>query len=228
MGTSASYRSPRTTKWNAVRVAISTTDIPAKRSVSEIWNAAGESDLDSAPVIEYYKAWLRAARTVSERMAEQSAPGLINEIVREARHLALEKGAGVSASAAERALQQCLREAAVGSSSLIAADSDSIKKQWNQLASVPDGRLTGIFLGSVVEQLTKFYVARDLPEYSGKSGLRHAADLNQRVDELGYAARTIVSEPSVEFAAHESPSKTWKMALVRCLGELTEMGRSGQ
>lgn len=224
MGTSASYRSPLTTKWNAVRVAIGTPSIPVNRSVSEVWNAAGESDLLTDSVAEVYTTWLEVAGELSHRAQETAPSTVLQEVVREARHRALAIGASVAASAAERALQQAAREAAVGTLSFIAAQPSQIREGWLSLReSSPEAR-TQLFLGHLIDQLTRFYVARDLPEYIGTKALPHASAFRARVDELGEAARAVVSETEVGRIDTGNPADAWRETLKKALAQLTEMG----
>src|SRR3954453_18940513 len=106
VGTSVSFRSPNTPRWQAFRGSLETSE-SLDRIRSELFNA-GESwgqEFASEAIAPFVRGLIRAYDTLGDALREVERPeGALLPIVREARAEAVAAGAPASLAIAERAL----------------------------------------------------------------------------------------------------------------------------
>lgn len=210
MGTSVSFLSPRTPRWQALDRGIQL-GFPTETLRAMLFSAAAPSwaeEIAHPSMAAWVDAVGRAHNDLAVRLRENANPAAaIGTVVKEARSEALEAGGSAATGLAERALQVTLL-ARAGGQNPFAATSDEAVVAWTRQRGTPDD-LVRAFAGEVFAQLARHVVARDLPVTLGGSGLPSLREARRVSDDLAAAARR-VTEDLHPPAFGAGAAKTWR------------------
>lgn len=200
MGTSSSYRSPPTPRWNAFNRALDA-ELPVQRIRAQLF-LAGESEWQRAlaePAMSAYAAALLDAHTtLAERLEHAERPGpVIAQVVVEARSALFDDGYSPAATVGERALRAVLIAASQSEVPVADATGAQAAEAWRRNRGDP-GRLLSRFLGTVFGEWAAHVAARDtarlVPERSSAQTRELARALSREVTEL--ASSVPIASPS--------------------------------
>lgn len=163
MGTSVSFRSPNTPRWQALRGSLEKSE-SLERIRSELFNA-GESwseEFANDAITPFVRGLVRAYDTLGDalRVAERPEHALL-PIVRKARLEAVAEGAPASLPIAERALMQTLVGAMRRNVPLAETSSVQAADAWQQNRGRSAAVLAQHYLTEVVRQFALHAVSRD-------------------------------------------------------------------
>ena len=214
MGTSVSFRSPNTPRWQALRGSLETSE-SLERIRSELFNA-GESWADEfadAAIAPFLRALLRAYDTMADAVSGVERPEwAILSIVREARSESIAAGAPASLAIAERALMRTLVDAMRGNSPLSASSAGEAASAWQANRGASAAGLAQRYLAEVVQQFALHAVSREAAAVFRRTGDAGASrELAQSVGET--AAEAARSARFEDGELREEPARAWAAAV---------------
>ncbi len=194
MGTSISFRSPRTPRWQALNAAYEA-QLPLEHMRALVF-AAGETDwapaLGDPALATFVDALAAAHEEMPARFGQSDRPdSVILECVRDARRALETDGFTPAISIAERALRAVLIGVTQGDSSLDELDSKTAAEQWVANRGQDAAALVHSFLGELLSQYTRHVVARDLPRLLGTGAMSNVEDLRSSSQALAAEAQSV-------------------------------------
>lgn len=186
MGTSSSFRSPQTPRWNVFNRALDS-QLPLERLRVTLF-LAGEVEwreaLQSPALARFAEVLARAYDDLPGRLAETERPAtIVSAVVGEARTACFEEGYSAALPVAERALRMILIRTTQDVVPLADASGEQAARAWLQNRGTP-ADLVQKFLGEVFGQWSAHVLARDLPRLAGPGSDRSVADLTELASEL--------------------------------------------
>lgn len=162
MGTSASFRSPHTPRWQAFTTALQTGQ-PLERVQSELFNAGAEweQELASPSVAAYAIALLEAHATLPDRLRSSERPELaLQAVVAEARQASEALPGSAAGAMAERALLGLLTRVAAGETSLARSAPEQAAERFAAARGTPAELVSG-YVGELLGQYARHVTARE-------------------------------------------------------------------
>jgi hypothetical protein len=214
VGTSVSFRSPNTPRWQALRASLETSE-SFDRIRSELFNA-GESwgeEFAHEAIAPFVTGLVRAFDTLAEALRSVDRPEhAVLPIVREARAEAVAAGAPASVALAERALMRTLVEAMRMETPLSAMSSDDAGRTWETKRGASASVLAQRYLAEVIRQFALHAVSRD-----AASVFRRTQDAGSSRDFAQTVADTAAEVAGVahfdERELREQPARAWATAV---------------
>jgi hypothetical protein len=220
MGTSASYRSPPTPRWNAV-LASYRSGAPLERMTSELFNAAGGAGGWQA-VLQGEAVRLYAHRVLSlyDELPvllrdSESATGGIQTAIDSLRGATLARRDQAGVAIGERALARLLIATVQRSTSLVDASGEEAAQAWTANRPRSKEALLSRYLGEVLRQLCLHLASRDLAGLLGTT-FAHAAEASALSRDLGDRAAALVADDQFGPATVEGdtiPAAAWSKAV---------------
>jgi hypothetical protein len=214
MGTSVSFRSPNTPRWQALRGSLETSE-SLERIRSELFNA-GESwgeEIANEAIAPFVQGLIQAYDTLDDALGQTERPEhAVLPIVREARSEAVAAGAPASLAIAERALMHTLAEALRGELPLAQSSSADAAEAWRQNRGSSAAALAQRYLAEVVRQFALHAVSRD-----AAAVFRRTADAGvsrEFARNVGDTAASVAN--AARFDDHElrqMPARAWAAAV---------------
>ena len=212
MGTSRSFRSPDTPRWNAVLAQISN-DEPHHQIRAELFNAGvldGWNEQFGRPgVAHLVEALVEAHRGLAGQLRQSNRPDTaIETLVAAARQGALRTGETPALAVAERALIRTLVRTARDDTALSESTPAQAAEAWEKNRGTP-ASLVGRFLGEVLHQFTCHVIARDAGQIVGTGPYEGARGVRGLERALAEEARELGASISVPAAEADLP-RVWK------------------
>lgn len=214
MGTSVSFRSPNTPRWQALRTSLETSE-SFDRIRSELFNA-GESwgeEFAHAAIAPFVAGLLRAYDTLAETLGQVDRPErAVLPIVREARAEAIAAGAPASLAIAERALMRTLVEAMRADAPLSEISSADAARAWEVNRGPSAAAFAQRYLGEVLRQFALHTVSRDAASVFRRTQDAGASrDFARAVSDT--AAAVAGSAQFDEQELRQQPARAWAVAV---------------
>lgn len=208
MGTSASFRSPLTPRWQALNRAYEA-DFPPDRLRVQLLLAAQPEwlpELCSPSLATFVEALTTSYDELGERLGQAERPSeAVADVVRRARDALAEEGWTAAAPFAERALQVVLISTARGDNPLGEASSAEAAEAWvSRRGDEPSG-LVRRFLGELLGQLARHAVARDAQRLVAEGTLANSADARRLTETVAAA----VARAADDVEIGEQPAERW-------------------
>lgn len=164
MGTSTSFRSPPTPRWQAFAVALRS-DVPLERLRSELFNAGveWESALADPAVASFAGQVVASFESLPGMLRQADRPETaILAVAADARRASSETGSASAAlPMAERALVNALMRAVAGDVSLAQLSAPDAADLFERRRGDP-GQLLGSFVGELFGQYARHVTAREM------------------------------------------------------------------
>jgi hypothetical protein len=228
MGTSSSFRSPSSPRWNVFNRALDN-QLPLERLRVTLF-LAGEVEwrdaLESPALARFAEVLSRSHGDLAVRLAEAERPAaIVGAVVGEARAACFEEGYSAALPVAERALRTILIQTTQDAVPLADADGEQAAKAWVQNRGTP-ADLVQRFLGEVFGQWSAHVLARDLPRLAGPGSDYSVADLGQLTTALSSEVADIAAR-SPGAALDEDLGSYWGKAVAAVFeqGRRLEPGR---
>jgi hypothetical protein len=214
MGTSVSFRSPNTPRWQALRGSLETSE-SLERIRSELFNA-GESwsdELASEAIAPFVRCLINAYDTLGEALVHVERPEhALLPIVRDARLEAVAAGAPASLALAERALMQTLAGAMRGEAPLAETSSADAAEAWNQNRGGSAAALAQRYLSEVVRQFALHAVSRDAAVvFRRTADAGRSREFARNVGETAAAVASLARFDDREL--RQAPARAWASAV---------------
>lgn len=221
MGTSTSYRSPPTPRWNAVQASYRT-GASLERTTSELFNAADAEGWQSVLQGNAPRLYARELLVLHHelpaqlREAETAAAGT-QAIIDDVRNRALDEFGGDAAVAiAERAFARLLVAMFQDDVPLAHASGADAARAWGRLRPSSSRLLIARYLSEVLRQLVLYLANRDLAAHVGTTfeSVAEARALSRRLGER--AAGLVADEEFPRLDVDEAVvENTWPQAVAR-------------
>jgi hypothetical protein len=210
MGTSRSFRSPATPRWNAVISQIAN-DEPHEQIRAELFNAGfldgWSEELGRPGVALLVKALVDAHGQLGTELREANRPdAAIEGVVAAARQEALRADEAPALAVAERALIRTLVGTAREDIALSESTPVQAAEAWEHNRGTP-ASLVGRFLGEVLHQFTCHVIARDAGQIVGRGYYEGARAVRTLERELAEQARVVGASVQVSGTAAELPQR---------------------
>lgn len=195
MGTSSSFRSPLTPRWNVFNRALDN-QMPLERLRASLF-LAGEAEwreaLGAPALGAFADALLRAHGSLAERFAMADQPAaVVATIVSEARAASFEEAYSPALPVAERALRAVLIKAAQDPVPLADAEGPQAAAAWMQNRGDPLDLLRS-YVGEVFGQWSAHVLSRDAARLCGPNSEISGAEIRR----LGQDLATEVAELAI-------------------------------
>lgn len=163
MGTSSSFRSPKTPRWDVFNRALDH-QLPLERLRVTLF-LAGEAEwrqaLDAPALANFAEVLVDAHGSMSTRLAHAEHPAsVIAAVVTEARSALFDEAYSPALPVAERALRVVLVQTAQGSVPLADASGEQAAQAWERNRGDADA-LVGRYIGELFGQWAAHVMARD-------------------------------------------------------------------
>ncbi|MGO9762690.1 MAG: hypothetical protein ACLP1Q_15655 [Solirubrobacteraceae bacterium] len=210
MGTSRSFRSPATPRWNAVIAQIGNDEPPAQIR-AELFNAGNldgwASELGRPAMSLYVEGLVEAHGSLGLLMRESTRPEeAIDDLVARTRVRALREEAAPALAIAERALTRTLLKAARTDRALADSTPQEAGGAFEAARGSP-AELVQRFLGEVLHQYACHVVARDAGQIVGRGKIRGTREVRALERRLAGDALEIADRVRVRGTASELPSR---------------------
>jgi hypothetical protein len=193
MGTSISFRSPPTARWEAFGRAMQL-GLPLERVRAALFLAAEDEwrqELSIPAFGAYVDALIEAHSALPDRLRAADVPSaVIQSVVTDARHVADDEAGSAATALAERALERTLLSVARTDRPLALLGGAEAADAWEANRGAPE-TLARHFLGELLGQFARHAAARDLPALVGSKGVRGLTASRQVTEALGDEASRI-------------------------------------
>jgi hypothetical protein len=214
MGTSVSFRSPNTPRWQAFRSSVEASE-SLERVRSELFNA-GQSwaeEFASDAIGPFVRGLIRAYDTLGDSLERAERPErALLPIVREARLEAVAAGAPASLAIAERALMQTLVMTMRRTVPLSETSSADAAAAWQAKRGHSAAALAQRYLTEVIRQFALHAVSRE-----AAAVFRRAADSQasrEFTSSVGDSAAEVASFARFDdYELRQSPARAWANAV---------------
>ncbi len=210
MGTSRSFRSPPTPRWNAVLAQIAN-DEPHEQIRAELFNAGvldGWNEEFGRPGITHFvEALVEAHGQLAGTLRESARPDVaIEGVVAAARQAALRADEAPALAVAERALIRTLIGTAREGIALGESTPAQAAEAWEHNRGTP-ASLVRVFLGEVLHQFTCHVIARDAGQIVGRGHYEGARAVRNLERALAEQARDVGASVDVSGTAADVPQR---------------------
>jgi hypothetical protein len=210
MGTSRSFRSPDTPRWNAV-IAHIANDEPRAQIRAELFNAGTldgwATELGRPAISVYVEGLVEAHSALGSLLRESALPEhAIEELVARTRERALREEAAPALAIAERALTRTLLKTARADRPLAETRPQDAGETFEAARGSP-AELVRRFLGEVMHQYTCHVVARDAGQIVGRGEISGAREARALERGLAEDAMRVAERVSVTGSEGELPSR---------------------
>jgi hypothetical protein len=214
VGTSVSFRSPNTPRWQALRGSLETSE-SLERIRSELFNA-GESwsqEFADDAITPFVRGVVRAFDSLGEALTQAERPErALLPIVREARFAAIAAGAPASVAIAERALIQTLVMAMRRDAPLAETTSAEAAEAWRENRGLSAAALAQRYLTEVVRQFALHAVSRDAAAVFRR--MEDAGALREFARSVGETAAAVADSATFDdYELRQSPARAWRNAV---------------
>lgn len=221
MGTSRSFRSPATPRWQSVLAQIVNAE-PAEQVRAELFNAGRLDGWDSvlgagAIAGAFVEALVNAHGTLGARLRAEGAELAIAQVAAGAREQALRAEGAPGVALAERALQRTLLRAARPEPTATGAGAEAAAEAFERARGSP-AQLVQSYLGDVLHQYTCHVVARDAGRLIGRGEIGGARDVRALERALAEDARRVAERVVVAGAPAELPAR-WPVLVRKAFSE---------
>lgn len=211
MGTSRSFRSPPTPRWQSVLAQIANAE-PAEQVRAELFNAGQLDGWDAvlgtrAIASAFVEALVDAHETLPARLREaERAEFAIADVVANARAEALRVEGAPGVALAERALQRTLMRAARPEPTAGEPGAEGAAVAFEHSRGSP-AELVQSYLGDVLHQYTCHVIARDAGQLVGRGEIAGARDVRMLERRVAEDARRVADRIDVAGAPGELPQR---------------------
>ena len=163
MGTSVSFRSPSTPRWQAFRAALESSE-SLERTRAELFSAGASwsEEIASDALGPFVRGVITAYDNLGASLAETSRPEqAVVALVGEARKEVVAGGAPAALAIAERALQQTLIAALRADSPLAETSSQQAAERWEASRGDSAAAFAVLYLAEVVRQFAQHAASRE-------------------------------------------------------------------
>jgi hypothetical protein len=213
MGTSRSFRSPSTPRWQALNAAYDA-QMPLERLRVLVF-AAGEESWKQAladPSVGASVQTLTAAFDDLGRRIEASgrADTAIADVVRDARNALAHQGFTPAAAVVERALRVVLVRAVQGDAgSLAEISADQAASSWQANRGSEPAHLVQRLLGEVLGQYARHVVTRDAHRLVGSDAAPTVGDARQLSRDVAASAAAVAERVAIPASPPGDLGATW-------------------
>ena len=209
MGTSSSFSSPRTQRWNVFNRALDA-QLPVERLRASLFLAgedAWREALDAPELARFADAVIAAHETLGDRFASAERPAaVISDVVTEARAALFEEAYSPALPVAERALRAVILHTAQGDQPVADATGPEAAEAWAKNRGDPASLLQR-FVGELFGQWVAHVMARDTPRLvDPEHGLTNA-DIRELCRAVSAEAAAIALETANSASTQEIGSQ---------------------
>jgi hypothetical protein len=214
MGTSVSFRSPNTPRWQAFRGALETHE-SVDRVRSELFNAGASwgEDFSNQAIAPFVHGLVHAYDTLEDELGRAVRPEVpVLSIVREARSQAIAAGAPASVAIAERALARTLLGALRQDVPIAESTSQGALETWRANRGRTVAALAQRYLAEVARQFAMHAVSREAATTFPRS--QNVGAVRELSRTIGDAAATFATDVRFdEGELRQSPHQAWSAAV---------------
>lgn len=215
MGTSVSFRSPNTPRWQAFRGSLETRE-SVDRIRSELFNAGASwgEEFSNEAIAHFVRSLVNAYDTFEDELNRAERPEIaVVSVVREARSLAVTAGAPASLAIAERALTRTFVDALRGGNPLAESSSRQAAESWRANRGPTVGALAQRYLAEVVRQFAMYAVSREAATVFRQS--ENVGEVRQLSRTVADSAAAVAADAQFEESdLRRSPQRAWTQAVL--------------
>lgn len=209
MGTSTSFRSPTTPRWQALQAAYTLEDsLPRLRS--ELFNAGEgwEEALASEPVAVFARALAEVWSDLPDHFASGDATQTaITSLFEQTRRKSEEVGFSPALAVAERAFQVAILSAATSGAALSDVSLEGARAGWLRRGNAPEA--ISIYLRQVLEQFARHVVARDVGRIVGSETLQSVESVGSLINSVANEVGSVVDQLGAQRSIEKDVVSDW-------------------